>query len=79
MVDEKEVIKKLGYEIQCWLESEPETLSRLKKFYNSIISIWLGGEGIMGIHHKEVLKGMTHKELKVIWRNYKVNYPRKSD
>ncbi len=70
-----EELKKLNFEIQSWLGSPPESLSRYKKFYESIISIHLGGEGIMGQHYKEKNKGTSYKELKSIYENYKINYP----
>lgn len=73
---EKE-LKKLSYEIQLWLESPPKTLSRLRKFFDSIVSIHLGGEGLMGLFHKEREKGTPNKDLKALVRNYKVNYPNK--
>jgi len=72
-MDEKE---KMSFEIQSWLESPPKTLSRLRKFYESIISIHLGGEGIMCQHHNEVLKGTSIKELKKLYQDYKINYPK---
>lgn len=69
--------EKFDFEIQAWLEVPPTTLSRLKKFYDSIISIHLGGEGIMGQNYKEREKGTPYKEIKKLYQNYKVNYPNK--
>ena len=71
--------EKLAYEIQLWLESPPKTLSRLRKFYDSIVSIHLGGEGIMGQHRNGRDKGLSYKELKTLYKNYKVNYPEKEE
>ena len=76
-MDQKEELKKLNYEIQVWLESPPKTLSRLRKFYDSIVSIHLGGEGLMGSFKNLREKGASYKELKALVRNYKYNYPNK--
>ena len=74
----KERCKKLGNEISAWIHSEPnDTLSRLRRFYNSIISIHLGGEGIMEKHRSLMNNDAPHKEVKDNWRKYKLNYPNK--
>lgn len=78
MIDEKERkerCKKLELEINEWIYAgSNDTLSRLRKFYNSIISIHLGGEGVMGRHRSLMNNNATHKEVKDNWRNYKKNY-----
>ena len=72
----KERCKKLEYEISVWIDSGPnKTLSRLRKFYDSIMSINVGGEGIMGKHRLLRDSGASLQELKKSWRNYKYNYP----
>lgn len=74
--ERKERNKKLESEISEWIYAEPnDTLSRLRKFYNSIISIHLGGEGIMNRHRSLMNNGAPHKEIKDNWKNYKINYP----
>lgn len=73
------VLKKLNFEIQSWLEVPPKTLSRLRKFYDSIVSIQLGGEGLMGQNYNERLRGTPYKEIKKLYQNYKINYPGKED
>lgn len=78
--ERKERCKKLTSEISAWISSGPnDTLSRLRKFYNSIISIHLGGEGIMERHYS-LMERFSHdevegKEVNASFRNYKVNYP----
>lgn len=83
MITEKERkkrCKKLEFEISEWLYTEPnDTLTRLRKFYNSIISIHLGGEGIMNKHRSLMNNNASHKEVKDNWKNYKINYPGKED
>ena len=71
------IMKKLACEIRSWLEHPPETLSWFKKFYDSIISIWLGGEGLKGSFHKKLENGVSDKQLKEFVRIYKTNYPNK--
>lgn len=74
--ERKEICKKLECEISEWIYASPnDTLSRLRKFYDSIISIHLGGEGIMGKHRSLMNNGASHQEVKASWRNYKENYP----
>ena len=72
---ELKILKKLDFEIQSWLEAPPKTLSRLRKFYDSIVSIQLGGEGLMGQNYNERLKDTSFKEIKKLYQNYKINYP----
>lgn len=64
-------IDKYNTEIQSWLITPPKTLSRLKKFYESIVSIHLGGEGL----HTLVHKAKTPEDAKLIYIMYKINYP----
>lgn len=78
--EKKEIYKKLESEITEWIYASPnDTLSRLRKFYNSIISIHLGGEGIMGRHRSLINNNASIQEVKTSWKNYKVNYPGKKD
>lgn len=80
MLNEKERCKKLDLEISAWINASPnDTLSRLRKFYNSIISIHLGGEGIMERHRSLMNSGALYQEVKTNWRNYKLNYPGKDE
>ena len=72
MNDENE-LKKYNTEIQIWINSQPETLYRLKKFYDSIVSIHLGGEGLM----EKLSKTEGYKEKKKVYKDYKINYPNK--
>lgn len=75
MVEDKK-LKKFDFEIQVWLGCPPRTLSRLRKFYDSMVSIHLGGEGLMGQYHNKRLKGVSTEELNVDYKNYKINYPK---
>lgn len=77
-MSEKKFVSKLekyDCEIQCWLYGGVKTPSRFKKFYESMISIHLGGVGLMEQHYNEVLKGASFKELKTKYQNYKINHP----
>jgi len=83
--ERKEIGKRLELEISEWIQSGPnDTLSRLRKFYNSIISIHLGGDGIME-RHRALMNRLSEdwdnetipQEIKASWRDYKVNYPGK--
>jgi len=75
--ERKEICKKLQSEISEWIIATPnDTLSRLRKFYNSIISIHLGGEGVMERHRSLMNNGASHQEVKASWKNYKLNYPK---
>ena len=66
-------IDDFNYEMQCWIEAKPETLSRLKKFYESMVSIHLGGKGLMRMFNE----GNTFEERRKIFRDYTINYPKK--
>lgn len=78
--EKKERFKKLDLEIGEWINAIPnDTLSRLRRFYDSIISIHLGGDGIMGRHRSLMNKGASYQEVKANWRNYKLNYPGKDE
>ena len=66
-------LEKLNMEIQSWLEFEPNTLFRLRKFYESIISIHLGGEGLQTL----MSKAETPQDAKLIYAMYEINYPKK--
>lgn len=76
--EKKRRCEKLDEEIIAWIYSGScNTLSRLKKFYNSIISIHLGGEGIMERHNLILNNDASIQKVKDNWRNYKLNYPNK--
>ncbi len=78
--NKNERCEKLTFEVSAWIDAGPnETLSRLRKFYNSIISIQLGGEGVMGGHHSLMNKRASYQEIKEFWRHYKLNYPTKQE
>ena len=81
--ERKEIGKKLELEISEWIQSGPnDKLSRLKRFYDSIISIYLGGEGIME-RHRSLMNKLSNnldsktiqQEIKENWQKYKLNYP----
>lgn len=65
--------EKYDYEIQRWLESPPKTMSRLKKFYESMVSIHLGGKGL----HDKIKEAKNPVEARSIYKNYEINYPNK--
>lgn len=75
--ERKERDKRLNKEITAWLYAEPnDTLSRLSKFYDSIISIHLGGEGIMEKHQSLINKDAPLEKVRYNWKHYKLNYPK---
>ena len=67
-------LEKYNKEIQMWLENPPETLSRLKRFYESIVSIHLGGEGLQTL----IFKTETIQDAKLTVAMYEINYPTKN-
>ena len=70
--EEDKKLEKYELEIQAWLEFSPKTLSQLKKFYDSMISIYLGGKGMQTVMSKYKDPFVRHR----IDMNYKVNYPK---
>lgn len=69
--------EKYDFEIQAWLCHPPETLSRLKKFYKSIISIHLGGKGLQTLFSK--YRNEDSSVNTRIYANYEINYPKNSN
>ena len=65
-------IDKYNKEIQSWLGSPPKTLKRYKLFYESIVSIHLGGEGIQTL----ISNAKTPEDAKLTFAMYKINYPK---
>ncbi len=74
-----EKISKYDSEIQSWLGAPPKILSRYRKFYDSIVSIHLGGEGLMTLFHKGIMEGTDTKKLKSLYRNYTINHPEREE
>ena len=70
-----ERFEKLITEIQAWIEYEPETLKRYKLFYESIVSISLGGEGLQTL----INNTKTPQDAKLTLAMYKLNYPNKKE
>jgi len=68
-------LEKYNIEIQSWLGNPPKSLSRLRKFYESIVSIHLGGEGLQSL----INKSKTIEDGKLTFAMYEINYPGKED